>query len=50
MVIANLTLRNLVAGEGDTVNRTILSCPASTTYVPGTDITGVALTGSSEAL
>ena len=50
MVIANLTLRNLVAGEGDTVNRTILSYPASTTYVPGTDIDSVALTGSSEAL
>jgi len=50
MVIANLTLRNLVAGEGDTVNRTILSYPASATYVPGTDIDSVALTGSSEAL
>lgn len=50
MVIANTTLRNLVAGEGDTVNKTIVSYPASTTYVPGTDITANPVTGDKEAL
>lgn len=50
MAIANTTLRNLVAGEGDTVYRTIISYPASATYVPGTDITTVAITGSKETL
>ena len=50
MTIANTTLRNLVAGEGSTVYRTIVSYPASATYVPGTDITAVAVTGSSESL
>lgn len=50
MAIANTTLRNLVAGEGDTVHRTIVSYPASTTYVPGTDITTQAVTGSKETL
>ena len=50
MAIANTTLRNLVAGEGDTVNRTIVSYPASATYVPGTDITNSTVTGSKESL
>lgn len=50
MVIADTTLRNLVAGEGDTVNRTIVSYPASGTYVPGTDITSQAVRGSKESL
>ena len=50
MAIANTTLRNLVAGEGDTVNRTIISYPASETYTPGTDLTNRAITGSKEAL
>jgi hypothetical protein len=50
MAIANMTLRNLVAGEGDTVNKTIVSYPASTTYVPGTDITANAVNGTKEAL
>ncbi len=50
MAIANTTLRNLVAGEGDTVHRTIISYPASSTYTPGSDITSVAVTGSKEAL
>ena len=50
MAIANTTLRNLVAGEGKTVNRVILSYPASATYTPGTDITATNLTGSKEAL
>lgn len=50
MAIANTTLRNLVAGEGDTVNKTILSYPASSTYTPGTDITNVAVAGSKESL
>jgi len=40
----------LVAGEGDTVHRTIVSYPASSTYVPGTDISTQAVTGSSEEL
>lgn len=50
MGIANTTLRNLVAGEGDTVKKTIVSYPASATYVPGTDITAKAISGSSESL
>lgn len=50
MSIANTTLRNLVAGEGDTVNKTIVSYPASATYVPGTDITQTLVTGSKESL
>lgn len=50
MAIANTTLRNIVAGEGDTVTRTIVSYPASSTYVPGTDITTKAVTASSEDL
>lgn len=50
MAIANTTLRNLVAGEGAEVHRTIISYPASTTYTPGTDITTQAVTGSKETL
>lgn len=50
MAIANTTLRNILAGEGDTVYRTIVSYPASATYVPGTDITTQAVTGSKETL
>lgn len=50
MAIANTTLRNLVAGEGDTVKKVIVSYPASATYTPGTDITATAVTGSSETL
>ncbi len=50
MAIANTTLRNLVAGEGDTVNRTIISYPASSTYTPGSDITNRTVTGSKESL
>lgn len=50
MAIANTTLRNLVAGEGDTVKKTIVSYPAAATYVPGTDITATAVTGSAETL
>ncbi len=50
MAIANTTLRNIAGGEGDTVKKVIMSYPASSTYVPGTDITNVNLTGSSESL
>lgn len=50
MAIANTTLRNLVAGEGDTVKKVIVSYPASATYIPGTDITAKAVTGDSESL
>lgn len=50
MAIANTRLRNIVAGEGDTVTRTIVSYPASATYTPGTDITTQAVAGSSEDL
>lgn len=50
MAIANTTLRNLVAGEGDTVKRVIVSYPASATYTPGSDITANAITGSNESL
>lgn len=50
MAIANTTLRNLVAGEGSRVYRTIVSYPASATYTPGSDITVTAVTGSSEYL
>lgn len=50
MAIANTTLRNLVAGEGNTVRRVTLSYPASATYVPGTDITQTPLSSGSEDL
>lgn len=50
MAIANTTLRNLVAGEGATVYKTIVSYPASSTYTPGSDITTQAVTGSKETL
>lgn len=50
LAIANTTLRNLVAGEGDTVNRQIISHPYSTTYTPGTDITTQAIVSSQEQL
>lgn len=50
MAIANTTLRNLVAGEGDTVKKTIVSYPAAVTYVPGTDITVQPVSGSAESL
>lgn len=50
MAIANTTLRNLVAGEGDTVKKVIVSYPASSTYTPGTDITQNTVSGSSESL
>jgi hypothetical protein len=50
MAIANTTLRNLVAGEGDTVYKTIVSYPASSTYTPGSDITQTSVTGSRETL
>lgn len=50
MAIANMTLRNLLAGEGDVVNRTIVSYPNLVTYTPGTDITTQAITGSKESL
>lgn len=50
MTIANTTLLNYLAGEGDTVNKTIVSYPASATYTPGTDITQTLVTGSKEAL
>lgn len=35
---------------GDTINRQILSYPASATYTPGTDISNVAVTSSQEQL
>jgi len=50
MAIANTTLRNLVAGEGDTVNRVTISYPNNVTYVPGVDITEQAITGARESL
>lgn len=50
MAVARTTLRNLVAGEGDAVNRQIISYPASSTYVPGTDITNVAISSSQQQL
>ena len=50
MSIANMQLRNLLAGDGRKAHRTILSYPATETYTPGTDMTNVALTGSKETL
>jgi hypothetical protein len=50
MAIANTQLRNILAGEGRKAHRTILSYPASATYVPGTDISTTPLTGSKETL
>jgi len=48
--IANTTLRNIAAGEVDTVVRTILSYPQSQTYTPSTDLTQRVMVGSSESL
>jgi len=50
MAIANTTLRNLVAGEGDTVHRVTLSYPSNVTYVPGVDIVDQTVTGAKESL
>lgn len=50
MAIANTTLRNLVAGEGDTVYKTIVSYPRASTYTPGSDITQSQIVGSRESL
>ena len=50
MLVADTTLRNLVAGEGDTVYRTIVSYPAGGTYTPGTDLNFTTVTGSKETL
>lgn len=48
--VANTSLRNLVAGDGDTVNRPILSHPTRATYTPGSDLTDTALSASNEQL
>lgn len=50
MAIVNMRLQNLLAGDGDTVHRTIVSYPASQTYTPGTDITITPVVGSKESL
>lgn len=50
VIIANTTLRNLTAGEGDLVNRFIMSHPAAETYTPGTDLSNPALSSSNETL
>ncbi len=50
MLVADTTLRNLVAGEGDTVYRTIVSYPAKATYTPGSDLSFTTVTGSKETL
>ena len=50
MAVANTQLRNILAGEGRKAHRTILSYPASATYVPGSDIAVTPLTGSKETL
>ena len=48
--IANTTLRNIAAGEVDTVVRTILSYPQSQIYTPSTDLTQRVIAGTSESL
>jgi len=48
--IANTTLRNIAAGEVDTVVKTILSYPQSQTYTPSTDLTQRVIAGTSESL
>jgi hypothetical protein len=48
--VANTALRNLVAGDGDTVNNPSLSYPTRTTYTPGSDLTDTALTAANEQL
>ena len=50
MTIANTTLRDTVAGEGSLVYRQIVSYPASSVYVPGTDVDTTAVSSSSESL
>jgi len=48
--IANTTLKNIAAGEVDTVVKTILSYPQSQTYTPSTDLTQRVIVGTSESL
>lgn len=48
--VANTSLRNLAAGDGDTVNRPILSHPTRATYTPGSDLSDTNLTASNEQL
>ncbi len=50
MAIANTTLRDLLAGAGNSVERVIVSYPASETYTPGTDLSNFAISGSKETL
>lgn len=50
MIVANVALRNLVAGDGDTVNKPSLSYPTRSTYTPGSDVTDTALTAANEQL
>ncbi len=50
MLIANTTLRNLVAGEGSLVYRQIISYPSIGTYTPGSNISNQNLSSSSESL
>lgn len=50
MLVANTTLRNLFAGEGDVLNRFILAHPAAETYTPGTDLSNPALGSSNQTL
>jgi len=50
MLVANTTLRNLVAGEGDTVRRVIMSHAAQGTYTPGSDLSFTTLSSSEPAL
>lgn len=50
VAIARTTLSNLLAGEGDTVHRVIVSHPVVETYTPGTDLSNFAVSGSKESL
>ena len=50
VAIANMTLRTLVAGAGDTINKQIIDYPVSETYTPGTDLTNINVVSSQEQL
>jgi hypothetical protein len=50
LYLANSRLENYLAGEGDTVNRVIVSHPSTGTYIPGSDINDKDLSSSKEAL
>ena len=50
LLVANTKLLNVAGGEGDTVNKPILSHVPTETYTPGTDLTERAIVATNETL